>query len=39
MPTDLFHRISIAAPAEKLYRAITTEEGIRARWTSGRRMI
>jgi uncharacterized protein YndB with AHSA1/START domain len=30
MPTDLIHRIGIAAPAEKIYRAITTEEGIRA---------
>ena len=29
MPTDLIHRIGIAAPAEKIYRAITTEEDIR----------
>ena len=28
MPTDLIHRIGIAAPAEKIYRALTTEEGI-----------
>ena len=26
MPTDLIHRIGIVAPAEKIYRAITTEE-------------
>jgi uncharacterized protein YndB with AHSA1/START domain len=29
MPTDLIHRIGIATLAEKIYRAITTEEGIR----------
>jgi hypothetical protein len=29
MPTDLIHRIGIAALAEKIYRAITTEEDIR----------
>jgi hypothetical protein len=28
MPTDLIHRIGIAAPAEKVYRAITTEDGV-----------
>ena len=33
MPIDLIHRIEIAAPAETIYRAITTEEGIRAWWT------
>ena len=33
MPTDLIHRIEIAAPAEKIYRAITTEDGIKAWWT------
>jgi hypothetical protein len=27
MPTDLIHRIGIAEPAEKIYRAIITEEG------------
>jgi hypothetical protein len=27
--TDLIHRIGIAAPAETIYPAITTEEGIR----------
>lgn len=26
MPTDLIHRIGIAAPAEKIYRALTTME-------------
>jgi uncharacterized protein YndB with AHSA1/START domain len=34
MPTSLIHRIGIAAPAEKIYRALTTEAGIRAWWTS-----
>jgi len=34
MPTDLIHRIGIAAPAEKIYRALTAEEGIRAWWTT-----
>jgi len=27
MPTDLIHRIGIAAPAEKIYRAISAENG------------
>jgi uncharacterized protein YndB with AHSA1/START domain len=35
MPTDLIHRIGIAAPAETIYRAISTKEGIQAEWTSG----
>jgi uncharacterized protein YndB with AHSA1/START domain len=26
MPVDLIHRIGIAAPAETIYRALTTEE-------------
>ena len=30
IPTDLIHRIGIAASAETIYRAITTEEDIRA---------
>jgi hypothetical protein len=30
MPTDLIHRIGIAAATDTIYRAITTEEGIRA---------
>ena len=34
MPTDLNHRIGIAAATETIYRAITTEDGIRAWWTS-----
>ena len=34
MPTDLIHRIGIAAPAETIYRALTTEDGIRAWWTT-----
>ena len=34
MPTGLIHRIGIAAPADAIYRAITTEEGIRAWWTT-----
>jgi uncharacterized protein YndB with AHSA1/START domain len=28
MLTSLIHHISIAAPAETIYRALTTEEGI-----------
>src|SRR2546426_2426364 len=38
MPTDLIHRISIAAPAEKIYRALTTEEGIKGWWTTDVKM-
>jgi len=38
MPTDLIHRIGIAAPAEKIYRALTTEDGIRAWWTTDVKM-
>jgi len=38
MPTDLIHRIHIAAPAETIYRAITSEEGIRAWWTTDVKM-
>ena len=38
MPTDLIHRIGIAAPAEKIYRALTTEEGIKAWWTADVKM-
>ena len=38
MATDLIHRICIAAPAEKLYRAITTEEGIKGWWTTDVKM-
>src|SRR4051812_6679490 len=38
MPTDLIHRINIEAPVETIYRAITTEEGIKAWWTSGVKM-
>ncbi len=33
MSKNLRHRISISAPIEKVYQAITTEEGIRAWWT------
>jgi hypothetical protein len=29
MPADLIRRIGIAAQAEKIYRALTTEDGIR----------
>jgi uncharacterized protein YndB with AHSA1/START domain len=32
MTTDLIHRISIAAATETIYRALTTEDGIRAWW-------
>jgi len=35
MPTDLIHRIGIAAPAERIYRAITPGE---ASACGGRRM-
>ena len=38
VPTDLIHRICIAAPAEKIYRAITTEQGITGWWTTDVRM-
>ncbi len=38
MPTDLIHRIGIAAPAETIYRALTTEDGIRAWWTTDVKM-
>ncbi len=34
MPTNLIHRIGIAAPADTIYRALTTENGIRAWWTA-----
>jgi uncharacterized protein YndB with AHSA1/START domain len=34
MATDLIHRIGIEASPEKIYKAITTEEGIRAWWTT-----
>ena len=33
MPTDLIHPLGIAAPAERIYRALTIEAGIRAWWT------
>jgi uncharacterized protein YndB with AHSA1/START domain len=38
MPTDLIHRIDIFAPLEKIYAAITTEDGIRAWWTKDVKM-
>jgi len=38
MPTDLIHLIGIAAPADTIYRTITTEEGIRAWWTTDVKM-
>ena len=38
MPTDLIHLIGIATPAETIYEAITTEEGIRAWWTTDVKM-
>ena len=38
MPTSLIHRIGIAAPAEKIYHALTTEEGIKAWWTTDVKM-
>lgn len=38
MPADLIHRIGIAAPAEKIYRALTTEDGIKRWWTTDVKM-
>jgi uncharacterized protein YndB with AHSA1/START domain len=38
MPTSLIHRIGIAAPTETIYRSLTTEEGIRAWWTTDVKM-
>jgi len=38
MPTDLIHRIGIAAPPETIYRALTTQESIRAWWTTSFRI-
>jgi uncharacterized protein YndB with AHSA1/START domain len=34
MSTDLIHRIGIEAPPEKIYRALTTADGIKAWWTT-----
>jgi uncharacterized protein YndB with AHSA1/START domain len=34
MAIDLIHHITVAAPADRIYRAITTEEGIRGWWTT-----
>jgi uncharacterized protein YndB with AHSA1/START domain len=31
---DMYHAISIAAPAEKVYEAIVTQAGLRAWWTA-----
>jgi uncharacterized protein YndB with AHSA1/START domain len=39
MATDLIHRIRIAAPEEKIYRAITTEGGISGWWTTNGRVL
>lgn len=33
MFTDLNHRIGIAAPADKVYKALTTSQGIKGWWT------
>src|SRR5437867_1712725 len=38
MTTDLIHRICIAAPAAAIYRALTTEEGIKGWWTTDVKM-
>src|SRR2546429_3403494 len=38
MTTELNHRIEIAASAEKIYRALTTEEGIKGWWTTDVKM-
>jgi uncharacterized protein YndB with AHSA1/START domain len=34
MPTELIHRIDIVAPPQKIYRALTTREGIKGWWTT-----
>jgi uncharacterized protein YndB with AHSA1/START domain len=36
MPADLIHRTGITVPVETIYRAVTTEEGIRAWWMAAR---
>jgi uncharacterized protein YndB with AHSA1/START domain len=38
MATDLIHRIGIAGLAEKIYRAITTEDGVKGWWTTDVKM-
>jgi uncharacterized protein YndB with AHSA1/START domain len=38
MTSELNHRIEIAAPAEKIYRALTTEECIKGWWTTDVKM-
>ena len=38
MHNDLIHRIEIAAPLAKIYRALTTEAGIKAWWTTDVKM-
>jgi uncharacterized protein YndB with AHSA1/START domain len=37
-PAELIHRITIAAPAEKIYCALMLEEGIRGWWTTDVKM-
>jgi hypothetical protein len=32
---NIHHELLIGAPAEKIYNAITSEEGLSARWTPG----
>jgi uncharacterized protein YndB with AHSA1/START domain len=38
MTSELIHRIGIEASPEKIYQAITTEDGIRAWWTTDVKM-
>ena len=38
MTTDLIRRICLAAPAERIYRVITTAEGIKGWWTTDVKM-
>ena len=38
MPSDLIHRIGVAAPADDIYRALTTEAGIKGWWTTDVKM-
>jgi hypothetical protein len=38
IPTELVHRIGIAAMPNKIYRALTTEEGVKGWWTTDVKM-
>ena len=34
MPTGFIHRLDLTAPEEAIFRAITTQDGIRVWWTT-----